>query len=31
LGHLLLGFHYWATHHLYPCTKPNSVGYDGLC
>jgi len=31
LGHLLSGFRYWATHHLCPRTKPNSVGREGEC
>jgi hypothetical protein len=31
LGHLLSGFRYWATHHLYPRTKLNSVGCEGVC
>ncbi|KEH23222.1 hypothetical protein MTR_7g069535 [Medicago truncatula] len=30
LGHLLSGFRYWATHHLCPRTKPNSVGREGM-
>jgi len=29
LGHLLSGFRYRITHHLYPRTKPNSVGHEG--
>jgi len=31
LGHPLSGFHYRATHHLCPRTKPNSAGREGLC
>lgn len=31
LGHLLLGFRYRVTHHLYTCTKSNSVGHEGVC
>jgi len=28
---LLLGFRYRTTHHLYPPTKTNSVGHEGVC
>jgi len=31
LGHLLSGFRYRVTRHLYPRTKPNSVGREGGC